>query len=79
MTERTVEVGTAAAVVAFVMAVSRMIATSIVGPYPELFVGVIGGIWWGIFGALITLALGTYLGALARYIIEAVKPAGDGQ
>ena len=77
MTDRMVEVGTASAVVAFVLAVSRMVATRIAGPYPELFVGVIGGIWWGIFGALITVALGTYLAALARYISDAVKTAGE--
>jgi hypothetical protein len=79
MTERMVEVGTAAAVVAFVLALSRMIATSIAGPYPELFVGSVGGVWWGIFGALIAVAFGTYFTALAHYIIEAVKPVGERQ
>ena len=63
MTERMIEVGTAAAVIALTMAVSRCLITHYVGRYPETFVGMVGCFWWGAFGLSITLAIGTYAAA----------------
>ena len=55
--ENIAEAGTAAAVLAFLMAVSRAIITEISGPYPEIFVGITGGIWWAICGAFVGMSI----------------------
>lgn len=60
--DRIVTIGTTAAVLAFVMTAGRAIAERIADPYPELFVGIIGGVWWGIAGASFAIAA-TILGA----------------
>ncbi len=55
--ENMAEAGATAAVLAFILAAGPAMATAIAGPYPELFVGITGSIWWGICGALIAIAL----------------------
>lgn len=70
--DRIVTIGTTAAVIAFAMAATRAIATAIAGPYPELFVGVIGGVWWGIAGASFAIATTILAATMTACAIAAV-------
>ena len=61
--ERMAETGAASALLALVLAASRAAITAIVGPWPEIFVGTPGVIWWAMFGAC--LAVAAYSGIAA--------------
>lgn len=70
--EQIAEYGTAAAVLAFILAAGRATTTAIAGPYPELFVGPIGAVWWGMFGA--ALAVTAYCGISAAVMMCRHEP-----
>ena len=70
--EQVAEYGTAAAVLALIMAAGRAITTAIAGPWPEIFVGPIGAVWWGMFGAAIAVAV--YCGIRAAVMMCRGEP-----